>query len=301
MQARDTQFNAIGDGIYIKRPHSEQQEHPGSEAQSPTIILLFGWMGAKLPHLQKYTNTYDRLYPSATQILVRCEASTFWTPAWLKRSTFHPAIEVLESLGCITSLNHKVNIPDGPNDSNVTKHRILVHTFSNGGCAQLTTLSKQLSSFKSINTTTSALIFDSCPGRGSLSSSKRAFASVIQITPLRLLFGLFLHLVYFIYGIRRRLFGIPSYWEGLRVQLNEPDLLPWLQKKSPRLYIYSMKDELIPWRDVESHAKDVEKWCLDVRREMFETSMHVAHMRQDPERYWGTVQGLWSAACNAHA
>lgn len=36
-------------------------------------------VGARLSHLTKYSNTYSELYPGATQILVRSEASFFWS------------------------------------------------------------------------------------------------------------------------------------------------------------------------------------------------------------------------------
>jgi hypothetical protein len=56
---------------------------------------------------------------------------------------------------------------------------------------------------------------------------------------------------------------------------------------------------MIRWQDVESHAKDAEEWCAHVRKERFEDTGHVAHMRKDPERYWGVIKEVWSAACKA--
>lgn len=36
-------------------------------------------VGAKLPHLQKYTSTYREQYPNTTIILIRSEAAFFWS------------------------------------------------------------------------------------------------------------------------------------------------------------------------------------------------------------------------------
>ncbi|PFH51089.1 hypothetical protein AMATHDRAFT_59790 [Amanita thiersii Skay4041] len=286
METQQAAFTVIGDGVLIKRPLNVSQQ----DETRPTLIIIFGWMGAKLPHLQKYTAGYDQLYPNATQILVRCEAVSFWMPEWMKRNSLHSVIQSLEALGCITKDSTSSN---GTNQ----KHRILVHVFSNGGCVQLLTLRRQLGSYQTANTSSSAIIFDSCPGSGSLDVSKRAFASVVRFAPLRVLVTFCLYIFYFISFIRRKLFGVPTFFERMRIQLAKASILPWLHKGSPRLYVYSKKDDLIPWMDVEAHAQDAEACCQDVRMERYETSMHVAHIRQDPERYWRAIQELWNAAC----
>lgn len=58
----------------------------------------------------------------------------------------------------------------------------------------------------------------------------------------------------------------------------------------PRCYIYSDGDELVDWRHVEAHAEEAGRMGLVVRREKFEGSSHVAHMRADPDRYWGITK-----------
>ena len=65
---------------------------------------------------------------------------------------------------------------------------------------------------------------------------------------------------------------------------------------TPRLYLYSQADEMVPWTEVEEHAEEARKAGLDVRMERFEGSPHVAHARTDPERYWGAVKKVWEDA-----
>lgn len=162
---------------------------------------------------------------------------------------------------------------------------------------QLTTLSMQLTHHQSFNTSVSALIFDSCPGTASYTATMRAFNTMVHFAPLRVLLAIFMYVSFKLAAIRKRLFGTPLFWEQRRTELNQPTVLPWLTKSSPRLYIYSTRDSMIRWQDVESHAKDAEKWCARVRREKFDDSEHVMHMRKDPKRYWRVIKEVWTAAC----
>jgi hypothetical protein len=61
--------------------------------------LFYGLVGAQLPHLYKYTKIYDGLYPEATQILIRCHPSFFWSTENYRVSTVpQPLIANLRSL-----------------------------------------------------------------------------------------------------------------------------------------------------------------------------------------------------------
>ncbi|KAM6492863.1 Eukaryotic protein of unknown function (DUF829) domain containing protein [Amanita muscaria] len=289
--AREAGFDVLGTGIYMKRPLPDSDVI--EDETHPTVLLFFAWMGAKLPHIFKYTNRYEKLYPSATQLLIRCEVINFGTPQWFHSSSLRPAIEALEALGCITSQNGT----DKSLEKEKPKHRILVHAFSNGGCLQLQTLSGKLMQYLGTNVTASAIIFDSCPGSGSLSSSINAVSSAINFMPLRILLIVCMYPFYFYLNVLRLVFGIPPILELIRTHTNRPHFLPWLTTSSPRLYIYSTKDDVIPWQEVESHAEDAERVYAVVKKEKFESSMHVAHMKHDPDRYWGAIKDLWNAAC----
>ena len=87
----------------------------------------------------------------------------------------------------------------------------------------------------------------------------------------------------------------------MRTTLNKYLLLPWFSKHTPRLYLYSQADEMVPWTEVEEHAEEARKAGLDVRMERFEGSPHVAHARSDPERYWGAVKKVWEDATASSA
>ncbi|KAG8212943.1 hypothetical protein J3R82DRAFT_11304 [Butyriboletus roseoflavus] len=62
------------------------------------------------------------------------------------------------------------------------------------------------------------------------------------------------------------------------------------------LYVFSKKDELVPWQEVQKHADAAKKSGLNARCEVYEESAHVAHMRYDLERCWTSILGLWHIA-----
>lgn len=67
---------------------------------------------------------------------------------------------------------------------------------------------------------------------------------------------------------------------------------------SPRLYMFSPTDLLIPSAFVERHAKDAEAKGIDVTMEKFEGTSHVAHTRGEGNsaRYWGAISDLWKSS-----
>ncbi|KAF8206846.1 hypothetical protein K438DRAFT_449121 [Mycena galopus ATCC 62051] len=81
--------------------------------------------------------------------------------------------------------------------------------------------------------------------------------------------------------------------------LRNPRVLPWIDERTPRLYLYSKVDEIVPMADVEVHAARSASEGLDVRKLCFDTSAHVAHARVYPEEYWGSVKRVWADACQA--
>jgi hypothetical protein len=147
----------------------------------------------------------------------------------------------------------------------------------------------------------SAVILDSCPGGGGLKVTRRAFANAVRNPILRWLVSAFITLFYIYAVLAYRLFGKKTTILKMRTTLNKYLLLPWFSKHTPRLYLYSQADEMVPWTEVEAHAGEARKAGLDVRMERFEGSPHVTHARTDPERYWGAVKKVWEDATSSPA
>ncbi|PPQ83502.1 hypothetical protein CVT25_006992 [Psilocybe cyanescens] len=259
-------------------------------------------VGARLSHLTKYSNTYSELYPGATQILVRSEASFFWSSQATKTAYLEPAVEALESLGCLIPLSKttKSALSMQPSPS------ILVHAFSNGGASQLTTLGEIIASRAippSQQLPVTALVLDSCPGDGGAEGTIRAFSSVVRNPFLKGIIKILIRLLYFYVSLQRKIMrsSPQTILDKMKARLNDRHLLPWFDRTTPRLYLYSVEDKLIPYHEIEAHANQAEQAGLPVRMEKFEDSPHVAHAKVYPQRYWTAIQKLWDDASSARS
>ena len=143
----------------------------------------------------------------------------------------------------------------------------------------------------------SALILDSSPAIGSFRTFGRAFSAAIQNPIVR---SITLALICILHAYRlalQKLFGMETVRMRYLKALLNPRLLPWMNSETPRLYIFSKKDDVVPWQAVQEHAETAKTSGLNVRCEVYEESAHVAHMRLDPKRYWGSIKDLWQIAC----
>ncbi|KAJ7666281.1 hypothetical protein B0H17DRAFT_1090070 [Mycena rosella] len=275
-------FVPLGNYAYIQRATTVASE----TSTDPTVIVIFGWMSAKLGHLHKYTEVYQEMYPQATLILVRSELSFFLTSTSALETHFKPVIEALEALGCLE---------DG--------QRILTHTFSNGGSFHLLAFARMLAS-KAVDMQTprppSAMVIDSSPGGADLASAQRALTVSVRNSLLRLLAKGFVRLAYCFLWAIGQISRRPNPVHAMAAGLRRPCVLPWIDGRSPRLYVYSKADDMVPWADIEENIARSTSDGLDVRRLRFEDSAHVAHARVHPEEYWAAVRTLWADACLVH-
>ncbi|KAJ3809428.1 hypothetical protein F5876DRAFT_43846, partial [Lentinula aff. lateritia] len=265
-----------------------------------SIILVFGWMGAKLPHILKYTKVYEDMYPNATQIIVQSEPHFFWSSKRTRMNNLVPAAEVLEAHGCNGTRQ------ESPRDGN--SPRILVHSFFKWQVAVMYTLGNLLrtrsgssSGSRESSPHVSAVVIDSCPGNASFRGAIQAFTAALPKNFfLRVPVIFFVTLLYGFGIIRHRIFGVRPIFERLKEGLlrkgSEGGILPWMNEQTPRMYVCSKKDDLIPIDQIEEHVKEARRRGLNAKIEMYEDTPHVAHARSYPERYWGAVKDLWVSA-----
>ncbi|KAJ7183291.1 hypothetical protein C8R46DRAFT_1066488 [Mycena filopes] len=281
MDSSTQSFVPLGQHAYIQAPVSDSVP---SSPTDPTVILIFGWMSAKFSHLRKYTAAYREIYPGATIILVRSHLSVFWSPLSVLRTRFRPVIETLNALGCLEN-----------------RQRILTHSFSNGGAFHLTQFAKLLPSAISTETPrpTSAFIIDSAPGGDTMAKGVLAVVSPIKNKWVRLLAKGAFFVVFSLWRLLGELLRRPNPIRHMMGALRNPQVVPWIDARTPRLYLYSKMDNMVPWVDVAEHAAQSAAEGLDVRSVCFEKSPHVSHARLYPERYWAAVKSVWDDACNA--
>ena len=144
---------------------------------------------------------------------------------------------------------------------------------------------------------TSVIILDSCPGGAGLTLALRAFTASFRNPLVRVAAAIFISMMYAYGLVVYALFRKKLWLAVLRETLHNPRMLPWTDMSTPRLYLFSKSDELVPWQQVNSHAEKSKALGLNVRMEEFEASPHVAHARTDPSKYWGAVSETWAAAC----
>ncbi|KDR78703.1 hypothetical protein GALMADRAFT_244205 [Galerina marginata CBS 339.88] len=314
---RDTGLISIGKGIYLHKPlhnanHLENLNSKGrsqlaESLQPPTFILIFTWMGAKVPHLLKYSNVYSEIYPESTQIIVRSEPSFFWGSKSTKEAHLQPVVEALELLGCLPPVLNCSKLVREATIEPILPYpapRVLVHAFSNGGSWQLSTLGDILScrarssQYATVKFLPTALVLDSCPGHGGINGTLRAFSGVIRSPILRGVAKFVIRLIYLYVALRRKFsFSRPrTALDHMKARLQSVDLLPWFSEDTPRLYLYSMKDDVVPYHEVEKHAEQTRALGFLVTQEKFADSPHVAHAKVYPQQYWGAIQTLWESA-----
>ncbi|KAJ7650856.1 hypothetical protein FB45DRAFT_820261 [Roridomyces roridus] len=272
----------LGRHVFIQGPSSDAV--PASP-NDPTVVVIFGWMSARMSHLKKYVSSYREIYPGSTIFLVRSELHIFCASNSTMDAQFKPMCEVIESLGCLEN-----------------RQRILTHSFSNGGALHLLAFNRAISLWNKNMAehaphNPSALIIDSAPGGETLGRAQNALTAHIKSPIFRRIAKIIVFLVYCFAWTRGQIFGIPSPIAVMLIALRRPRILPWIDARTPRLYVYSHGDEMVPAEDIEAHALLSESAGLDVRRLCFEKSPHVAHARFHPEEYWSAVRKVWADAC----
>ncbi|EKV09738.1 Indole-diterpene biosynthesis protein PaxU, putative [Penicillium digitatum] len=238
-------------------------------------------MNAPPRALAKYVVEYRQMVPSARIIFVRSSSSDFiWhLGAQARRARIAPAVEAMR--GLVT--------PENP---------VFVHFFSNGGMSSTIHLLQAWINTTGVPLPLSAMIIDSAPGSPSLRAEFKAFSFALpRMWILRLLGKGFLFVLLVLFKLIYSFSPFPDPISFARELINDTSLV---QAANPdgtlnRCYIYSDTDELVDWREVESHAADTETEGWVVRREVFKNTAHVGHMRAESDRYWSIVKDYLGA------
>lgn len=263
-------FIRLAPSVYFQDP-----PNPSEKTDQPVIFIAF-WMNAPPRALAKYVIEYRRLVPSARIIFVRSSSSDFiWRlGAQTRRARVAPAVEAMR--GLVT--------PENP---------VFVHFFSNGGMSSTTNVLQAWKNATGTPLPISAMILDSAPGSPSLRAGLKAFSFALpQMWILRLLGKSLLVVFLVLFKLIHSFSVFPDPISLARELVNDTSLVRAANPGGTlrRCYIYSDTDDLVDWRDVESHAVNTEAEGWAVRREVFKSSPHVGHMRAEPDRYWGIVR-----------
>ena len=146
---------------------------------------------------------------------------------------------------------------------------------------------------------TTAIILDSSPGGTQLSLALRAFTSSIRNPIFRAAFVVFIVAMFLYDRFINWLFRTRTWLADVKATLLEPRFLPWIDAATPRLYVFSKTDLMVPWKQVQEHADQAAARGINVCTEVYDASPHVAHARTDPTRYWSAAAELWKNATPA--
>ncbi|KAF8130033.1 hypothetical protein K438DRAFT_1948428 [Mycena galopus ATCC 62051] len=216
--------------------------------KDPQIILVFGW--------------------PASQLIIQADTIR---GQWASRAANRPILEKLAQLGLF-----------GP-----TPPRLLIHTLSGGGAIQFLWLGLALQSRLCGDTQQplTCLVIDSSPG--SLRHANVQAILTYSLTGPKRLVGLAVaSLIYFGLWTKSMISGRPTLHDFMRDGLNNPQILPWMDPSTQRLYLYSDADQITPASVIKEHVEAAKEKGWNVREEYFLGSDHVQHSRKYPQRYW---------------
>ncbi|KAI0674778.1 hypothetical protein C8Q78DRAFT_1075152 [Trametes maxima] len=257
----------------------------GTQELHPSLIIIFGWLGAKPPHVRKYADAYRRMYPSSVQLIINSDPLRFWKPLSVRERALEKAVQ--DIAGHLSNM-HPGNPP-----------RILLHVMSNGGACSLVDLASVLRKkcVEAPAESKCAVVFDSSPAPVTFAIMNRAFTASIRGRLRRYLAMFLVSAVYVVTLAVRAALRLPAKpMERELTRLNDPSLLPWTSTRTPRMYLYSSGDRIVPASGVEGHAAGARAAGFPVRMVHFGQSGHVAHARDDPEKYWSAVRSFWEEA-----
>ncbi|KAI0082251.1 hypothetical protein K474DRAFT_1655619 [Panus rudis PR-1116 ss-1] len=277
-------FQRRGQDVYVDEVYVDEAIPHAGPSDGPRHVIIFAWMGAQLPHIRKYADQYRAFFPRANRVLVLSRPEHFYAGARSREASVAPLVQYLKEHG-VTEGN--------------TSGGVLVHVFSNGGANQLIELHEYIAPKVPEQPTKAqpiCFVFDSVPGIATLSSALEAFTAQIQSRLLKLMAYIFFFGVYVFLTISYAITGTEPLIDRARRVLNKVDLFPGATVKTPRLYLYSDKDKLVPAHAVESHIDQARQLGLNVKVEKFTGSAHVQHARVHPDAYWHAVKSAWEEA-----
>lgn len=285
-------FTKISNVVYLHRPEPRKSSASSSSpAKSPRLIVLAGWMGAREPHLAKYTTRLQALYPGSPIVVLRSFVYHFTTSI-----SSHPT-EIAAAVPVIKSVLADCRGEDDDADDEGPRPAMLVHLFSNGGSAALRHLREQYAASsqggKGASLPPHVTIYDSAPGKFQWQRSVTAFmASAARMNIIvRLAMRLFVNCLFAFYWLTHVPWGRKGYLDRTWLAQNDRQAN---SAEVRRAYVYSEEDALVDYREIEEHAASaVQNGFTVAAMEKFKGSAHVAHVRVDEERYWGVVKDTW--------
>lgn len=213
---------------------------------------------------------YHALYPSARIITLSSPPEVFISTSTASRlASFKPVVSAIDT---------------SPNP------RILLHVFSNGGALTTADICTVYKRSTSKLLPISALILDSAPGKPTIQEGWAAMSIGLPKGIMWYPGAAFVAAGVGLAGFVQWAFGWETLVHTTGRMMNDGRLV---ERGAKRLYVFSEKDALVGWRDVEAHVEEARKTGVNVEVLKETDTPHVQHMLLDAERYWAKVEELW--------
>lgn len=286
-------METLSPSVYLLRP-SPDNTTPKPKADSPRLIIIFGWMNAAHGPLAKYVRQYQALFPASAILLVTCTFAGMTIP-WLGLREARIAAITTRAI-----LEHDEAQKPPPSDADSRPPpSLLVHAFSNAGSTMLYHLYTAYATTSSSDAPKHAVlplhatIFDSAPAPFTYQTLLQGILDGAPSTVVRLavmpVAYLYVALIWTVVTILR----VPDHIGDLAPRAHND---PARVHEARRVYIYGPADRITPAAAVKRHADDAEARGFHVRHEVFDGTGHVAHARKHADRYWRVVGQTWETA-----
>jgi hypothetical protein len=259
----------------------------------PDTIILFTWGNGSPKHVSKYVDEYRKLYTSSRIIIVLCG---------LLESMIASIDKHTEEMIPVVKAAFPPRGPEAP------PPRILVQIMSNSGAVSFLAtvfaykkLRLSLGQWAPTTFPHTLLVCDSTPGGlhfwSSIPRWSQALAlSTGAVVPLP---TFLMRWMFAVFAVIVNIISLLSGWHKIQIGralaagIRNSNLM---SMEAKRLYLYSKRDELVPWEHIEEHVAVARGMGYDCTMERFDKSPHVGHMRMYGDRYWGAIESSWRAA-----
>lgn len=261
-------------------------DHKADKCEN-AIVLIFGWSDGEARLVKKYSSIYH-----AKGLDVLCMTSR--------------TSDVLSS--------RRINSLVKRNDYEIVRFleerkvlsgatRLIVQVFSNGGCHSYRLFYESLSahpSVKNCSLKVSHLIIDSAPGV--TDNIWQAASGMTTWVKTKWLLPIATFIAVLILGLMRCVEIIIGLFSAssdspFELQFYKNIVKFFMQQNTPRLFLYTEEDKLVPHKKIEDHLHSLKKKGIAVQHKKFENSGHVQHYRYHKNDYENSI---WEFISNVH-
>jgi hypothetical protein len=263
--------------LYIERARNIDRSKPVN------IVILFGWTNSSLKNVWKVASYWRK--KGNFHILY------YVAPSW-------PYIYFTNTIETITKkfipFLKESGIFHSSNEQQISNKKplLIAHCFSNGGSAGMASLIKACKA-QSLTFRYSAIIIDSAPGTYGHHNNYKIYTAPLHNPVHKLLTFIYINILTSI-GMPCLFIFFKFSGHKFLIDYITIALRNKMATNCPRLFIYSKKDELVPYERVQNEIKISKDLGFDTDILIFENSAHVKHWVDNQQAYEAKIDEFLS-------